>query len=63
VLTSFALVKFGREIKMPAMQAGLVSKPFTLSDIFTARGLSLHLFVAVVRVSVTVHLTESDAAQ
>ena len=35
------------------MQAGLVSKPLTLSYIFTARGLSLRLFVAVVRVSVT----------
>ena len=45
------------------MQAGLVSKPFTSSDIFTARGLSLRLFVAVVRVCVAVYLTESDAAE
>ncbi len=42
------------------MQARLVSKPLTLSDIFTARGLPLRPFVTVVRVSVTVHLTESE---
>ena len=57
-------LKFGRETRTPAMQAGLVSKPLTLSDIFTAPGLSVRLFVvAVVRVSATVHLTESDATQ
>jgi len=56
-------LKFGRETRTPAMQAGLVSRRLTLSDIFTARGVSLRLFVAVVRVSVTVHLTESDAAE
>ena len=55
-------LKFGSVCRTPAMQAGLVSKPLTLSDIFSARGPSLRLFVAVVRVSVTVHLTESDAA-
>ncbi len=44
------------------MQAGLVSKPSTFSDIFTARG-SLRVFVALGCVSATVHLTESDAAQ
>ncbi len=56
-------LKFGREIRTPAMQAGLVNKPLTLSDIFTARGVSLRLLVAVVRVSVTVHLTEPRAAE
>ena len=55
-------LKFGSVCRTPAMQAALVSKPLTLSDIFSARGPSLRLFVAVVRVSVTVHLTESDAA-
>ena len=55
-------LKFGRETRTPAMQAGLVSKPLTFSDIFTARG-SPRVFVAVVCVSATVHLTESDAAQ
>ena len=42
---------------------GLVTKRLSFSDIFTARGRSLRHFVAVVRVSVTVCLTESDAAQ
>ena len=41
------------------MQAGLVSKRLTLSDIFTARGVSLRLFVPVVLVSVTVHLSRN----
>ena len=45
------------------MQAGLVSKRSTLSDIFTARGVSLRLFVPVVLVAVTVHLTEPRAAE
>ena len=56
-------LKFGRETRTPAMQAGLVSKRLTLSDIFTARGVSLRLFVLVVLVSVTVHLTEPRAAE
>ena len=56
-------LKFGREIRTPAMQSGLVSKPLTLSDIFTARGPSLRLFVAFVCVSVAVHLKESDSAE
>ena len=36
------------------MQAGLVRKRLALSDIFTACGLTLRVFVAVVHVSVTV---------
>ena len=56
-------LKFGRETRTPAMQVGLVSKRLTLSDIFTARGVSLRLFVLVVLVSVTVHLTEPRAAE
>ncbi len=56
-------LKFGRETRTQAMQAGLVSKPLTLSDIFTARGLPPRRFVAVVRVSITIHLTESGAAE
>ena len=55
-------LKFGRETRTPAMQAGLVSRRLTLSDIFTARGLSLRLFVAVVRVFATDQPTETDAA-
>ena len=34
-------LKFGRETRTPAMQAGLVSTRMKWSDIFTARGLSL----------------------
>ncbi len=55
-------LKFGRETRTPAMQAGLVSKPLTFSDIFTARG-SLRVFVAAVCVSLPDHVTKSDAAQ
>ncbi len=54
-------LKFGRETRTPAMQAGLVSRRLTLSDIFTARGLSLRLFVAVVRVFATDQPAETDA--
>ena len=50
-----------RETRTSAMQAGLVSKRLALSDIFTADGFPLGVFVAVVHVSVTVQLTESDA--
>ena len=45
------------------MQAGLVCTRMSWSDIFTAPGLSLRFLVAVVRVSVTVQPTESDAAE
>lgn len=58
-----AALKFGLKMRTPAMQAGLVTIQLSFRDIFTARGLSLRLLVAVVRVSVTIHLTESDAAQ
>ena len=47
-------LKFGRETRTPAMQAGLASKPLTWHDIFTARHICVCLLVAVVRVSVTV---------
>ena len=49
--------------KHPAMQAGLVNKRLAWSDIFTAGGLTLSVFVAIVHVSVTVQLTESAAAE
>lgn len=55
-------LKFGRETRTPAMQAGLVTRRLSFRDIFAARGLSLRFFVAVVRVSV-IHFTESDAAE
>ena len=55
-------LRFGRETRTPAMQAGLVDKRLAWSDIFTACGLTLRVLVALVHVSVTVQLTESDAA-
>ncbi|MCK5618277.1 MAG: hypothetical protein KAJ17_02700, partial [Candidatus Krumholzibacteria bacterium] len=56
-------LKFGREVRTPAMQAGLVTKRLSFSDIFTARGFSLRVFVAVVCVSLTDHVTKSDAVE
>ena len=56
-------LRFGREIRTPAMQAGLVNKRLAWSDIFSAGGLTLSVFVAIVHVSVTVQLTESAAAE
>ena len=41
-------LRFGREIRTPAMQAGLVSTRLALSDIFTTRRVTLRIFVAVV---------------
>ena len=41
-------LRFGRETRTPAMQAGLVSTRLALSDIFTARRVTLRVFVAVV---------------
>ena len=41
-------LRFGRETRTPAMQAGLVSTRLTLSDIFTTNGLTLRIFVAIV---------------
>ena len=56
-------LRFGRETRTPAMQAGLVSPRLALRDIFTAGGLTRRIFVAVVHVSVTVQPTESDEAE
>ncbi len=55
-------LRFGRKTRTPAMQAGLLSQRLAWSDIFTACGLILRVVVAVLRVSVTVEPTESDAA-
>ena len=41
-------LRFGRETRTPAMQAGLVSQRLALRDIFTAGGLTRRIFVAVV---------------
>ena len=56
-------LRFGRETRTPAMQAGLVSQRLALRDIFTAGGLTRRILVAVVHVSVTVQPTESDEAE
>ena len=56
-------LRFGRETRTPAMQAGLVSQRLALRDIFTAGGHTRRIFVAVVHVSVTVQPTESDEAE
>ena len=56
-------LRFGRETRTPAMQAGLVSQRLALRDIFTAGGLTRRIFVAVVHVSVTVQPTESDETE
>ena len=45
------------------MQAGLVNKRLAWSDIFTACSLTLRILVALVHVSVTVQLTDSDTAE
>ena len=55
-------LRFGRETRTPAMQAGLVSQPLTWRDIFTVAGPSPCLLEAV-RISVYVPPTEFDAAE
>ena len=47
-------LKFGRECRTPAMQAGVASTRLTWSDIFTALGLCRHRRVLVVRILMTV---------
>ena len=56
-------LKFGRETRTPAMQAGVVSTRLNWSDIFTARGLSRRCFVAVVRIPVIVQRREPGTAE
>ena len=56
-------LRFGRETRTPAMQAGLVNKRLAWSDIFPACSLTLRILVALVHVSVTVQLTDPDAAE
>ena len=54
-------LKFGRETRTPAVQAGLVSAPMNWSDIFTAPASLCVFLVAVVRIPVTVQLMETSA--
>jgi hypothetical protein len=55
--------KFGREVRTPAMQAGLVTKQLSFRDIFTGRGFSLRVFVAVVCVSLPDYVAKSGAVE
>ena len=59
----YRALRFGRQTRTPAMQAGLVNTHMAWLDIFTAPGLSLRLLVAVVHVSATVKHAESEAAE
>ena len=56
-------LKFERETRTPAMQAGVVSTRLTWSHIFMARGLSPRILVAIVRILVIGHLRETGTAQ
>ena len=53
-------LKFGRETRTPAMQAGLVNAPMNWSDIFTAPAALYAFLVAVVRVPVAVQLMQTS---
>ena len=52
-------LKFGRETRTPAMQAGAASTRLTWSDIFTAPGLSRYPLVVVLRIPGTVWFTDT----
>ena len=45
-------LRFGRETRTPAMQAGLVSTRLAMSDIFTGRRVTLRVLVALVDIGV-----------
>ena len=55
-------LKFGRETRTPAMQAGLVNALMHWSDIFTASAALYAFLVAVVRVPVAVQLMQTSPA-
>ena len=61
VIRPHRALKFGRETRTPAMQAGLVTAPMNWSDIFTAPAALYAVHVAVVRVPGAVQLTETKA--
>ena len=56
-------LRFGRETRTPAIQAGLANTQIGWLDIFTAPGLSLRLLVAVVHLCVTVKHAQSEAVE
>ena len=55
-------LKFGRETRTPAMQAGLVNAPMNWSDIFTAPAALYAFHMAVVRVPGAVQLMHTSPA-
>ena len=55
-------LKFGRETRTPALQAGLVNAPMNWSDIFTAPAALYAFHVAVVRVPGAVQLMHTSPA-
>ena len=55
-------LRFGRQTRTPAMQAGLVSTRLAWCDIFSVGGPTVVVVTVVVDVSVTVRLAESHAA-
>ena len=55
-------LRFGRETRTPAMQAGLVTSRLAWRDICSVGGSTIVVVTVVVDVSVTVRLTESHAA-
>ncbi len=55
-------LKFGRETRTPAMQAGLVSAPMNWSDILAAPAALYVFLVAVVRVPIAVQVMETSPA-
>ena len=61
-IRSHRALKFGRETRTPAMQAGLVNAPMNWSDIFTAPAALYAFHVAVVRVPGAVQLMHTSPA-
>ena len=62
VIRPHRALKFGRETRTPAMQAGLVNAPMNWSDIFTAPAALYAFPVAVVRVPGAVQLMHTSPA-
>ena len=62
VIRPHRALKFGRETRTPAMQAGLVNAPMNWSDIFTAPAALYAFHVAVVRVPGAVQLMHTSPA-
>ena len=62
VIRPHRALKFGRETRTPAMQAGLVNAPMNWSDIVTALAALYAFHVAVVRVPGAVQLMQTSPA-